>query len=90
MSTCLTFDNLVNLLETYRGRDQIVRLLNYVLYISSSSAGRLKLVNIEKKLAILADQLSTLRVMTRLFDDLAMLKWSSTYGLGSKVNFDFE
>lgn len=74
---------------TYQGRDKIVRLITYLLYIARGSAQRQKKngdlsVVVEAKISILIQELSNLRVMLRLFDDLYMLKFSLSYGLGSK------
>ena len=73
---------------TYQGRDKIVRLITYLLYIARGSAQRQKKngdLSVEAKISILIQELSNLRVMLRLFDDLYMLKFSLSYGLGSKV-----
>ena len=70
-------------LETYRGRDKIIRLLNYSLYIVSGllkrASGSENALNAGK----LAAELSNLRVMLRLLDDLAMLQFTLSYGTGS-------
>ena len=80
------FDQIVDLLESYRGRDKAIRLLNYMSYLISGSLERLRGKGNDMKLACLARELSNLRVMLRLFDDLAMLKFTISYGTGKKVS----
>ena len=81
------FDKVIDLLESYRGRDKTIRLLNYMSYLISGSLERLKGKGNDLKMALIAQELSNLRVMLRLFDDLAMLKFTISYGTGKKVSF---
>ncbi|CAH2293126.1 Peroxisomal membrane 11C [Pelobates cultripes] len=82
MRTAVT--GLVNVLESYRGRDRVMRTLCY----SCQLFGGVMMKNGEKKnwesLLIVASQLSHCRTVLRLFDDLAMLAYSMKYGLGKK------
>eukprot|EP00794_Sanderia_malayensis_P013992 gene13992-15450_t len=78
------FAVLAELLETYRGRDKVIRLLSYLLELLCNSARRLNYEKLEKYCSVFATQFTNLRILTRLFDDLAMFKWSYTYGLGRK------
>lgn len=69
------------LLASSSGRDKIVRTVSYVSLCASglSSKGH------AEKLQVVSSQLNHFRTVSRLFDDLAMLKCSLTYGLGSEV-----
>lgn len=82
-------EELVRVMETYRGREKVMRTLCYgsqlvggVLSRSpapdSSSSRRLG-----RSLLLLSAQLSQCRTVLRLFDDLAMLAYSQSYGLGA-------
>ena len=79
-------DKIVDLLESYRGRDKTIRLLNYMSYLIGGSLERLRGKGNDMKMASIAQELSNLRVMLRLFDDLAMLKFTISYGTGKKVS----
>ncbi|XP_059486748.1 peroxisomal membrane protein 11C-like [Neocloeon triangulifer] len=72
---------LSELLASSNGRDKIVRTISYaslcVSGLTSERHGQLA-----KKLEIVSSQLNHFRTVSRLFDDLAMLKYSLTYGLG--------
>ena len=65
-------------LETYSGRDKVMRLLCY-------SAQLLSGLNNSKRLDKFSDHLSECRTVLRLFDDLPMLNYTLMYGLGKKV-----
>ncbi|XP_063311560.1 peroxisomal membrane protein 11C-like isoform X2 [Pelobates fuscus] len=84
MRTAVT--GLVNVLESYRGRDRVMRILCYSCQlfggVMTQKNGEKK--NWEKSLLIVASQLSHCRTVLRLFDDLAMLAYSMKYGLGKK------
>ncbi|GLH07194.1 Peroxisomal membrane protein 11C [Gryllus bimaculatus] len=68
-------------LETYSGRDKVIRLLCYSAKLGagvSSSPVR------AQKLDKFSSQLSACRALLRLFDDIPMLNCTLTYGLGRK------
>ncbi|KAL3885369.1 hypothetical protein ACJMK2_025440 [Sinanodonta woodiana] len=73
-------EQVVNLLSTHRGRDKCIRLTSYV---STFLAGQGKTAAGQRLLAI-AKEMSGCRVMLRLFDDLPMLSYSLSYGIGAK------
>ncbi|XP_063297761.1 peroxisomal membrane protein 11C-like [Pelobates fuscus] len=77
---------LVNVLESYRGRDRVMRTLCYSCQlfggVMTQKNGEKK--NWERSLLIVASQLSLCRTVLRLFDDLAMLAYSMKYGLGKR------
>ncbi|KAG7487886.1 hypothetical protein MATL_G00028320 [Megalops atlanticus] len=78
-------DSLVNVLESYRGRDKVIRTLCYgsqlVGGVLSRKAGRSSKMG--KSLLLFSAQLSHCRTVLRLFDDLSMFAYSRSYGLGS-------
>ncbi|CAL9695094.1 unnamed protein product [Knipowitschia caucasica] len=84
-------EELVRLLETYRGRDKVIRTACYGAQLvggvlcrgsSPSSHGPASL-RLGRSLLLLSSQLSQCRTVLRLFDDLSMLAFSHSYGLGS-------
>ncbi|XP_053153810.1 peroxisomal membrane protein 11C [Hemicordylus capensis] len=77
---------LVSVLETYRGRDRVIRTLCYGCQLAG---GTLTWRNptespLGRSLLATSAQLSHCRTVLRLFDDLAMLAYSRQYGLGPK------
>lgn len=78
-----SFLRVVSYLETYRGRDKIVRLLNYGCYLIGGILKRTRGKDGDLRMGKFASELSNLRVMLRLFDDLSMLQYTLTYGNGS-------
>lgn len=72
-------DEVCLLLETYRGRDKILRTLCYLTkYLGGVQSNEL----LAKKLFIFSSQLSGARATLRLLDDFPMIKYSLEYGLG--------
>ena len=69
-------------LETYRGRDKVIRLANYALYLASGLLKRANNNQHDLNIGKLAAELSNLRVMLRLLDDVAMLQFTLSYGTG--------
>ncbi|KYM98207.1 PREDICTED: peroxisomal membrane protein 11C [Cyphomyrmex costatus] len=70
-----------NYLETYSGRDKMLRTLSYtakLLTVCTSSKSA------EKKLKTFGSQMSECRVMLRLLDDLQALHCVMTYGWGKQ------
>ncbi|XP_053698730.1 peroxisomal membrane protein 11C-like [Sabethes cyaneus] len=71
------------MLDTYTGRDKIVRTLCYTtklaagMYVSNDP-------DLSKKLAIFSSKMSQTRATLRLLDDLPMISYSLNYGTGSK------
>ncbi|XP_042560079.1 peroxisomal membrane protein 11C [Clupea harengus] len=81
-----SFGSIVNLLESYRGRDKVVRTLCYGSQLvggvlSQKTAG---LSEVGKSLLLFSAQLSHCRTILRLFDDLSMVAYSRSYGLGNR------
>ncbi|XP_003421346.1 peroxisomal membrane protein 11C [Loxodonta africana] len=77
---------LASALESYRGRDRLIRTLGYCCQLvggvlveqcpAKSDVGM--------RLLVLSAQLSHCRTVLRLFDDLAMFAYTKQYGLGTK------
>lgn len=71
----------VKLLNTYRGRDSVIRTISYLsLYLSDHANG-----SVSRKLKTVSEELSHYRLISRLFDDFPMLQYSLNYGIGSQV-----
>lgn len=72
--------DLVRVLESYRGRDRIIRLSTYVgMFVSGD-----RKADMFDRIRTICTDLSVCRVMLRLFDDLPMLLYNLSYGTGSK------
>nr|XP_033813253.1 peroxisomal membrane protein 11C isoform X2 [Geotrypetes seraphini] len=84
MAAALT--SLVNSLESYRGRDRVIRTLCYSCQLVGGILVEKRSDKYEsgKSLLALASQLSHCRTVLRLFDDLSMFAYSIQYGLGKK------
>uniref|UniRef100_UPI003AACB6D2 peroxisomal membrane protein 11C n=1 Tax=Centroberyx gerrardi TaxID=166262 RepID=UPI003AACB6D2 len=82
-------ESLVSLLESYRGRDKVIRTVCYGSQLvggvlsRGGGAGADGTSRLGNSLLLLSAQLSHCRTVLRLFDDLAMLAYSSSYGLGA-------
>ncbi|XP_008277595.1 peroxisomal membrane protein 11C [Stegastes partitus] len=79
---------LVRLLESYRGRDKVIRTLCYGSQLVGGALSRKAEANVSshqlgKSLLLFSAQLSHCRTVLRLFDDLSMLAYSHSYGLGA-------
>ncbi|KAJ7993335.1 hypothetical protein DPEC_G00271360 [Dallia pectoralis] len=79
-------ESLVNVLESYRGRDKVIRTMCYgsqlVGGVFSENLGP-SFTELGKRLLLFSAQLSHCRTILRLFDDLSMLAFTQSYGLGS-------
>lgn len=77
--------SLVNVLESYRGRDKVIRTLCYGSQLVGAVLSKKTAVSSEmaKSLLIFSAQLSHCRTVLRLFDDLSMFAYSRSYGLGA-------
>ncbi|XP_038633153.1 peroxisomal membrane protein 11C isoform X1 [Scyliorhinus canicula] len=77
-------ESVANVLESYRGRDRLVRTVGY----SSRLLGGLLTApggghpELGRRLLLVAQELSNCRAVLRLFDDLSMYLYSRGYGLG--------
>ncbi|XP_039623128.1 peroxisomal membrane protein 11C [Polypterus senegalus] len=79
-------ERLVAVLESYRGRDKVIRTLCYGCQLVGGSmlqksSGRSE---VGRRLLLLSAQLSHCRTVLRLFDDLAMFLYTRDYGLGTE------
>ncbi|XP_019730901.1 peroxisomal membrane protein 11C isoform X2 [Hippocampus comes] len=82
-------DCLVRVLESYRGRDKVIRTLCYGSQlvggiISRKAEADASSHNLGKSLLLFSAQLSHCRTVLRLFDDMSMLAYSYSYGFGAK------
>ncbi|GFO42713.1 peroxisomal membrane protein 11c [Plakobranchus ocellatus] len=80
MSFVKNLSSLVSLLETYRGRDRVIRMLTYVAMFMGSNGktpGQMKWKTV-------AGELGACRVILRLFDDIPMLLMNLSTGFGLK------
>lgn len=75
-----TMDTYVSLLQTYSGRDKILRTVSYV---ASLLSGSVKKEETATKLVTVARQISNSRVVLRFFDDILM--WRITKHLSVEV-----
>uniref|UniRef100_A0A3B5L749 Uncharacterized protein n=1 Tax=Xiphophorus couchianus TaxID=32473 RepID=A0A3B5L749_9TELE len=82
-------ESLVRLLETYRGRDKVIRTFCYGSQLvggaltRKAAAADVSSQRLGKSLLLFSAQLSHCRTVLRLFDDLSMLAYSHSYGLGA-------
>lgn len=81
-------ESLVRLLESYRGRDKVIRTVCYGSQLVGGALTRKPetdaySLRLGKSLLLFSAQLSQCRTVLRLFDDLSMLAYSHSYGLGA-------
>lgn len=72
------------MLETYRGREKLMRLLQYASYLASGGLQKLSYESSAGKFRIWAEAISECRTFLRLFDDAAMLSYARDYGTGKE------
>ncbi|XP_062816297.1 peroxisomal membrane protein 11C [Anolis carolinensis] len=82
MAAAGPLSGLVALLETYRGRDRVVRTLGYACQLGGGALLSRRDSPLGRSLLSLSAQLSHCRTVLRLFDDLSMWDYSRQYGLG--------
>ena len=75
-------DRVAGVLETYRGREKFMRLLQYASYLTS---GGLPCEGAGEKFRVFAEAMSECRTVLRLFDDAAMISYARSYGVGKEV-----
>ncbi|XP_026498484.1 peroxisomal membrane protein 11C-like [Vanessa tameamea] len=68
-------DDIYELLDSYNGRDKVVRLACYACKLYGCIQG-------EKSWQVAGSRLSNARMMLRLFDDIPMIRHTYNYGLG--------
>ncbi|XP_013862751.1 peroxisomal membrane protein 11C [Austrofundulus limnaeus] len=81
-------ESLVRLLESYRGRDKVIRTVCYGSQLVGGVLTRKAETDVSsqrlgKSLLLFSAQLSHCRTVLRLFDDLSMLAYSHSYGFGA-------
>ncbi|TSM94631.1 Peroxisomal membrane protein 11C [Bagarius yarrelli] len=77
-----SFEAVVNLLESYRGRDKVIRTICYASQLVGGIISRKTSSQLGRRLMLFSAQLSHCRTVLRLFDDLSMAAYSLRYGLG--------
>ncbi|XP_004865376.1 peroxisomal membrane protein 11C [Heterocephalus glaber] len=78
--------NLASALESYRGRDRLIRMLGYCCQLVGGvllQQGPAR-SEVGTRLLVVSAQLSHCRTVLRLFDDLAMFLYTKQYGLGTE------
>ncbi|XP_028300997.1 peroxisomal membrane protein 11C [Gouania willdenowi] len=81
-------ESVVRLLESYRGRDKVIRTVCYSSQLIGGALSRkaaaddASSLRLGKSLLLFSAQLSHCRTVLRLFDDLSMLAYSHNYGFG--------
>ncbi|KAM9848632.1 peroxisomal membrane protein 11C [Aulostomus maculatus] len=81
-------ESLVRVLESYRGRDKVIRTVCYGSQLVGGVLSRKEetdasFYRLGRSLLLLSAQLSHCRTVLRLFDDLSMLAYSRSYGFGA-------
>lgn len=82
-----SLESLVRLLESYRGRDKVIRTCCYGSQLVGGVLSRkaetdMSSQRLGQRLLLFSAQLSHCRTVLRLFDDLSMLAYSHSYGFG--------
>ena len=75
--------NVVTLLESYRGRDKIMRMASFGACFASGLA---KSPEMKQKLMRVMTEISACRTILRLFDDLSMLSVTLKFGMGKHAS----
>ncbi|XP_004477214.1 peroxisomal membrane protein 11C [Dasypus novemcinctus] len=76
---------LVAALESYRGRDRLIRTLGYCCHlVGGVLVEQCSGSDLGTRLLALSTELSHCRTVLRLFDDLAMFAYTKQYGLGTE------
>ncbi|XP_054321651.2 peroxisomal membrane protein 11C isoform X3 [Pongo pygmaeus] len=81
-----SLSGLASALESYRGRDRLIRVLGYCCQLVGGvlvEQGPPK-SEVGTRLLVVSTQLSHCRTILRLFDDLAMFVYTKQYGLGAQ------
>jgi len=78
----MPIEEISKLLSTHNGRDKIIRTLVYTTKLAAAVVSSEETV---LKLETVSGQLSACRIVLRLFDDIPMLNYTLTYGLGKEV-----
>ncbi|XP_064088547.1 peroxisomal membrane protein 11C-like isoform X1 [Macrobrachium nipponense] len=76
----MSLQDFVSVLESYRGREKTMRTVQYGLLLMTPFTQK----NTRVAAEAISAQLGSARVILRLFDDLSMLQYSLSYGLGKR------
>ena len=78
-------DRLAAVLETYRGREKLMRILQYASFLASGGLHKVSYEATGEKFRVFAEAMSECRTVLRLFDDAAMISYARGYGTGKEV-----
>jgi peroxin-11C len=78
----MAIEDISKFLGTHNGRDKVIRTLSYTAKLAAAFMSSEETV---RKLETISSQLSACRTVLRLFDDIPMLNYTLTYGLGKEV-----
>ena len=78
-------DRLAAVLETYRGREKLMRILQYASFLASGGLHKVSCETTGEKFRVFAETMSECRTVLRLFDDAAMISYARCYGTGKEV-----
>jgi peroxin-11C len=78
----MDIEDISKFLGTHSGRDKVIRTLSYATKLAAAFVSSEETV---RKLETISGQLSACRTVLRLFDDIPMLNYTLTYGLGKEV-----
>jgi peroxin-11C len=81
-SVSVILDEICALLDTYKGRDKILRTLCYSTKLIGGVHSNKALA---EKFLLFSKHMSNTRATLRLLDDLPMLKYNLEYGFGKEV-----
>lgn len=83
MNSTKMMDEICSMLDTYKGRDKVIRTF---CYTSRLIAGLTSNKDLERKLMSVSKHLSATRTTLRLMDDIPAIKSTLQYGLGKEEN----
>ena len=78
-------DRVAVVLETYRGREKLMRFLQYASFLASGGMPKVSGKSSGEKFRIFAEAIGECRTVLRLFDDAAMISYALSYGTGEEV-----
>ncbi|XP_033055063.1 peroxisomal membrane protein 11C isoform X2 [Trachypithecus francoisi] len=86
-----SLSGLASALESYRGRDRLIRVLGYCCQLVGGVLVEQCPTRSEvgTRLLVVSTQLSHCRTILRLFDDLSMFVYTKQYGLGAQEEDTF-
>ncbi|XP_068744726.1 peroxisomal membrane protein 11C-like [Montipora capricornis] len=80
-------DRVAVVLETYRGREKLMRFLQYASFLASGGMPKVSGKSSGEKFRIFAEAVGECRTVLRLFDDAAMISYALSYGTGEEERY---